>query len=232
MSKKDAAVVDGKDPVKVKQKRRLRDIEIEKAETELAASKLDLEMDRHRLLSYRDERTKRDNDDKRLGIFSLESSVGSSVVTLANEIRAWGRLKENEGKTITLNLFSPGGSVLHGLVLYDTLRTMSRQGHKVVTVARGYAASMGSLIFLAGDVRLIGAEALVMFHSLSAGTGGSLHDMEDDLEFFKRLNKRLDGIVVSRTKVTKTMLAENTRKRDWWLDSKEAVKYGVAHEIG
>lgn len=232
MSKKDTAVVDGKDPVKKTQKRRLREIEIEKAETELEASRIDLAMDQHRLRSYEDERVKKDNEDKRLGIFSLESSVGSSVVTLANEMRAWGRLKENEGKTITLNLFSPGGSVLHGLVLYDTLRTLSSQGHKVVTITRGYAASMGSLIFLAGDVRLIGAEALVMFHSLSAGTGGSLHDMEDDLEFYKRLNKRLDGIVVSRTKITKATLAENTKKRDWWLDSKESVKYGVAHDIG
>ena len=220
-----------KDPAVKSAKARLKELEVKKAELELKSLEVDYQVDLHRLRGYKAEQTKKNNDSKHLGIFSLEQSVGSSAVLLADEMRAWARLKANEGKTITLNIYSPGGSVLHGLVLYDTLRALSSQGHAIITHARGYAASMGSLIFLAGDTRLIGAEALVMFHSLSAGTGGSLHDMEDDVAFFKRLNTRLDGIITSRTKVTKKQLAEQTKKRDWWLDSKEALSLGVAHEI-
>lgn len=218
-----------KDEVKQSHKRALREIELQKARVELAALKVDLEMDSHRLDNYRDEKKKKKNEDESLGIFSLESSVGTAAVVLSNTLRKWARAHPK--KPITLNIFSPGGRVLEGLVLFDTLRTLSGQGHQITTHARGYAASMGSLIFLAGDTRLIGAEAMVMFHSLSAGTGGSLHDMEEDVAFFKRLNARLEGIITGRTKVTKKLLAEKTKKSDWWCDSGECLKLGVAHEV-
>lgn len=207
----------------------LREIELEKAKIELASLKLDLEVDQHRLKGYRDERKKKQNEDEALGIFSLETGVGTSVVNLSGAIRKWARA--HEGKTITLNIFSPGGSLMHGLVLYDTLRTLSSQGHTIITSIRGYAASMGGLIALAGDVRTIGGESFVMIHNLSAGSGGSLYEMEDDLKFYKLLQSRLDSLVVSRTKISKKLLAEKTKKADWWITPQEALDLGVVHEI-
>ncbi len=200
-----------------------------KAKVELASLKIDLEMDQHRLRSYDDERKKKDNEDAAHGVFTLEASVGLGVLTLASEIRRWARA--HPSKPITLNIFSPGGSVFHGIQLYDTLRSLAGKGHVITTVVPSYAASMGSLLFLAGDVRIMGAEAQVMFHDLSAGTGGTLHEMEDDVKFYKRLNKRLRGIIVGRTKFTAAELDKKLLKFDLWLDAGEAKRFGVATNI-
>lgn len=226
----ETKVKKNKDTAKVSHKAQLREVELEKAKIELASLKLDLEVDQHRLKGYRDEREKKKNEDEALGIFSLETSVGSNTVALANTIRRWARA--HGGKPITLNVFSPGGSIFTGLVLYDTLRTLSSQGHNITTVARGYAASMGSILFLAGDVRIVGSESYLMFHALSTMVAGSLHDLEDETEFAKSLNARLDKIITSRTKVTPEMLRKKSHKKDWWIDPETAVKLGIAHSIG
>jgi ATP-dependent Clp protease protease subunit len=218
-----------KDSAKQSHKAQMRAIELAKAELELRSLKVDLAVDEHRLHSYKEERRKKDNEEKALGIFSLERAVGSETLKIAEEIRAWGRI--NPGRPITLNIFSPGGSIFHGLALYDTLRSLSSKGHLVTTVIHSYAASMGAWLFLAGDVRIMGAEAQVMYHNLSAGTGGGLHDMEDDVKFYKRLNKRLHGIVTSRTKFKAEDLEKKLHKFDLWLDANEALRYGVATNI-
>ena len=231
MSKKDAAVVDGKDPVKVKQKRRLRQIEIEKAELELAASRIDLEMDKHRLRSYEDERKKKDSSDAAHGVFRLEEAVGHHAATeLAAQLQSWGRA--NPKKPVTLYLCSPGGSVLSGFLLYDQLRTLSEQGHHVTTVVRGYAASMGGVLFLAGDTRLIGAESFVHIHEVSSMTYGKLFEMKDDLAFSERLNKKIEDLYVSRTKVKRGEFRRKSQKTEWWIEAPEAVALGIAHAIG
>src|SRR5690348_10091568 len=99
-----------KDPAAKSHRAALREIELEKARVELASLKLDLEADQHRMKGARDERRKKANEDEALGIFSLEASVGSAAVTMSNTLRKWARL--HEGRPITLNIFSPGGSVL------------------------------------------------------------------------------------------------------------------------
>lgn len=218
-----------KNPQKQSHKAAMRKIEREKAEVELASLRVELQVDEHRLHSYKEERRKKDNEDVAHGVFTLDQSVGNGVLGLASEIRRWARA--NPSKPITLNIFSPGGSVFHGIQLYDTLRSLAGKGHLVTTVVPSYAASMGSLLFLAGDVRIMGAEAQVMFHDLSAGAGGTLHELEDDVKFYKRLNKRLRGIISARTKFTAADLEKKLHKFDLWLDAEEAKKYGVATNI-
>lgn len=218
-----------KNPEKQSHKARLRAIELAKAEVELAQARGDFELDQIRLrASKRDARWK-DADDREYGVFNLDTVVGSTTVKLAAELRQWARL--NPMKPITLNIFSPGGSIFHGITLYDTLRSLSRKGHPVTTVALGYAASMGSLILLAGDVRIASGEALIMFHKLSAGTGGMLYEMEDDLAFYKRLNSRLAAIVTSRTKIPLKTLEKEWERTDWWIDAQTAKKLGVVDQI-
>lgn len=218
-----------KDPEKKALHKRTARAEARKAEIDVERAEISLRLDLLREKEVASAFQWKLNGDREHGVFTLESSVGSSALQLAGDLRQYGRVKPNG--PITLDIFSPGGSVMHGLALYDTLRTLSKQGHLVTTVARGYAASMGSIVFLAGDNRLIGAEAQVMFHSLSAGTGGMLHEMEDDIEFYRELNERLLRIVTGRSKITLEMVHKRTKKRDWWVGAKEAKKLGVATQI-
>lgn len=219
-----------KSPERKTLKLRVERADAEKAELELERAQIGLELDRLRAAELKHGFALKAVGDQAKGIFSLEKQVGRSAVDLATEIRQFGRAFP--GHPITLNIFSPGGSVFDGLVLYDTLRTLADQGHPVTTVARGMAASMGSILFLAGDNRLIGSEAVVMFHGLAAGTGGSIYQMEEDLEFYKQVEDRLDQIVFQRTKVTPKLLAKKTKKKDWWLSASECLKLKVATARG
>lgn len=210
-------------------KAKLKEVELRKAQVELERAEADLEFDKIRLSQQQAARQYTDAADKNHGVFNLDRGVGPTTVELASEIRQWARA--NPGKPITLNIFSPGGSIFHGFVLYDTLRSLSKKGRLVTTYAHGYAASMGSILFMAGDVRIIGSESHLMLHSLSTFTGGSLHDLIDEVEFCKKLNKRLLEIFVSRSKISMKELSDKTRKTDWWVGASEAKKYGFATEI-
>lgn len=225
-SKKKPAKKKKADPEVKGLKKRVALADARKAELEVHRAELAWELDQMRAEEARHLYRLKANADTAHGHFSLEKSVGRSAVELAAEIRQYARTYP--GKPVTLNIFSPGGSVFDGLVLYDTLRTIADQGHPVTTVARGMAASMGSILFLAGDNRLIGPEAMVMFHCISSVTFGSLHEMEEDIEFSRRLNKRLYTIVASRSKITAKDLAEKTKKKDWWIDVDQALKLKVA----
>ena len=215
---------------KKKWERRNERAEARKAEIELRRAKISLKLDELRAAEVQETYAWKLNSDRSHGVFSLETSVGSSAVQLAADLRQFGRTYPEA--PITLNIYSPGGSVMSGLVLYDTLRTLSDQGHHVTTVARGYAASMGSIIFLAGDTRLVGSECWLMIHSLSTMAIGSLHEIEDEVEFCKRMQERLNGIITSRSKVTPTMLEKKTKKTDWWVTTAEALKYELATGLG
>lgn len=214
---------------KKSQKAQMRAIELRQAEVELRSAEASLRLDTLRLEEAERNFRWKANLDQEHGVFNLDTQVGLKALDLASTIRQWGRL--NPGRPITLNIFSPGGSVFHGIALYDTLRSLSGQGHVITTRVLGYAASMGSLLLLAGDVRIATGESMIMFHKLSAGTGGSLYEMEDDISFYKRLNDRLASIVTSRTSITREVLDKKWDRTDWWLAPREAKKLGVVHEI-
>lgn len=215
---------------KASHKAQMRQLELEEKKLEVRRARASYEQDKIRLDETRRGAAWKATDDHYFGRFDLLGQVGSSTMDLEERIRRWARIHPEA--PITMRVFSPGGSVFHGLELYNTLRRLSGQGHHITTVCSSYAASMGSHLFLAGDTRVVGGDAQVMFHPLSAGTGGSLHEMIDEVDWYKRLNKQLDKTITSRTKITAADLKEKaTRSSGWWLSANECIKYGVAHEI-
>ena len=122
---------------------------------------------------------------------------------------------------------SPGGVVTSGMVIYDTMRMIKSP---VSTICMGLAASMGSIL-LSGGVkgrRLIYPHGEVMIHQPSLG--GHIQGVSADLEIQARQTQRVKEIGAR-------ILAENCSKtverimkdfdRDYWMDSKEAVEYGI-----
>lgn len=181
----------------------------------------------------REHRNKHTYDPESRGVFLLHGRVDDvSCAYWGERIQRYAHL--NPGKPITLYIQSPGGSVLHGLGLYDTLRTIAAQGHHITTVVRGYAASMGAILLQAGDTRLVGAESHVMLHEISSGAIGKLHELEDEVEFCKRLNRRLFAIVASRTggKWEADDLYAWVKAKDRWLAADKAVAKGFADAVG
>lgn len=163
------------------------------------------------------------------GIFRLEEGVAGNVLALIARIQSYAA--ERPGAAITLRLFSPGGSVIHGFALYDLLRSLSEAGHEVTTEVRGYCGSMASVIFLAGDVRRIGAQSFTHQHELSTITWGKMSELADEFDFAKRLEEKVASIYAARTKLTRKRFFDKIRKTEWWADADEALSLGIATEV-
>ena len=138
---------------------------------------------------------------------------------------------DKPGKEIKFYINSPGGVVTSGMVIYDTMRMMQSP---VSTICMGLAASMGSIL-LSGGVkgkRLIYPHGEVMIHQPSIG--GYFQATSADIEIHAKQMQRTKEISAQ-------ILAENTAKlmnaylkdfdRDYWMDAKEAVEYGIVDSI-
>ncbi len=137
---------------------------------------------------------------------------------------------QNKDKKKDINLYmdSPGGSVLSGLSVLDTIRTITP---KVNVYCVGTAASMGSVI-LAGATgkRFLLPHSQVMLHQVSSGTQGQVANMLIDSVHAKNLDidiQRFFGRVTgkSRAEILKAM------DRDTWFTAQEAIDFGLADEI-
>lgn len=102
----------------------------------------------------------------------------------------------------------------------------------MTVVVRGMAASMGGIVLQAGDERVVGEEAEVLIHVVSAGTEGPLYTMEDSVEYFKRLWTKLSKILARRSKLTDTQVRARCARKNWWFDAATAVELGFADRIG
>ena len=164
-------------------------------------------------------------------VFTFADRVdGDSVRTSITTLDEWSR--RQPGKPITLLLTSPGGSILHGLALYDFLLTLRHRGHELKVVAMGYAASMGSILLQAADERVMAPNGFVMLHEAASFTMGKTSTIEEDMNFLKKLEHRLVQILCERSKLTSTSLRRRWRKTDVWLDADECLALGLIDRIG
>ncbi len=138
--------------------------------------------------------------------------------------------QDNPKKEICLYINSPGGEVISGLAVYDTLIGLKCP---VRTVCIGTAASMGSILFLAGKKRQILKHAEVMIHDpLVGGLKGAQNALALDKEAKKLMKTRetLGQILADRTGHSLEEVFDKT-KEDCYLDAEEALEFGIATEI-
>ncbi len=150
------------------------------------------------------------------------------------DIGIWSRgmrTKQNIDDKITIIFNSPGGTVHHGLALYDYIQEVRSTGITVNTHAIGRAASMGGILLQAGGERSMGKNAYLLIHEVSSMDWGKTSEMEDELKFTKRLQKRLVEILAERSTFTGAQIEKRWKKLDWWLDADECLKYGFVDKI-
>jgi ATP-dependent protease ClpP protease subunit len=133
---------------------------------------------------------------------------------------------------ITLVISSPGGSVFDGWVLFDHLRALSAQGHKITTVVRGMAGSMAAILTQAGDKRVIGPESYLVIHEPSSMAWGKTSDLIDELDVMKRLTRQAEDVFARRSKLSAKEIKAKTLKKDWYVDAKQSKALGFVDAIG
>lgn len=137
---------------------------------------------------------------------------------------------EDPDAEITLYINTPGGEVVSGLAAYDTLRLLKCP---IRTVCIGTAASMGSILFLAGDKREMLPHTKIMIHDpLIAGLSGSRKALELEKEAARLLETRevTGSIIAERSGRSIEEVYEKT-KEDTFLTAQEALDFGIATAI-
>ena len=132
-------------------------------------------------------------------------------------------------KDITLHIDSPGGSVKSGLSIVDVIDYVSSD---IVTINTGMAASMGSILLGAGTKgkRYSLRFSKVMLHQVSSSAQGHVRDMEISLIEAKKYNDILFTMLGDFCGKTKEEII-NDCNRDNWLDSQQALDYGIIDSI-
>jgi ATP-dependent Clp endopeptidase proteolytic subunit ClpP len=198
----------------------------------LEVRKLELETQRAELELTALRRNEREQaaDHRAAQVYTFYSGVDAeSVQQCMAELGRWSR--RDPGAPITVIFNSPGGNVLDGLALFDYLRQLRLTGHRLTTIALGRAASMGAVLLQAGDHRVIGENAFLLVHEVSNNSAGKVSELEDGMEFTKRLQKRLLAILSERSTLSDKEIQRRWARKEWWLDAEEAVELGLADAL-
>lgn len=149
-----------------------------------------------------------------------EGSVKTCMVALA----VWHRTEPN--CQIEIVFSSPGGDIIDGMALFDYIQFLRGSGHKIITKSLGYAASMAGILLQAGDVRIMSSESYLLIHEAQFGAIGTFGEVEDTVEFIKKIQDRILSIFATRSTLTKAQIRARWHRKNWWLSSDEALKLG------
>jgi len=136
---------------------------------------------------------------------------------------------EDPKKDIYMYINSPGGVITSGLSILDTMNYLKCD---VSTVCFGQAASMGAVLLAGGakGKRFALPNSRVMIHQPLGGVQGQATDIEIHAKEIKTLKEKLNNILATATGQTLKKIEKDT-ERDFFMDSKEAAKYGLIDEI-
>ena len=150
---------------------------------------------------------------------------------VANVIQAQLLFLESTDPKRDIQMFinSPGGSVIAGMGIYDTMQYV---GPDIATICTGLAASMGSILLCAGTQgkRTCLHHSRVMIHQPSGGMQGQFTDMEISYKLIKDLRNELYEIYVEHTGQKFDDIVDACL-RDNWMTATEAKEWGLVDEV-
>jgi ATP-dependent Clp protease, protease subunit len=135
------------------------------------------------------------------------------------------------GKDITFYINSPGGSITAGMAIYDTMKLISSP---ITVVVTGMAASMGSILLCGATKgrRLLYPHSRVLIHQplISGRMIGPASDINIQAKEMEKLRQELNQILATSSGQPLDRINKDT-DRDFYLNAKEAIDYGLADKI-
>jgi ATP-dependent Clp protease protease subunit len=130
---------------------------------------------------------------------------------------------------ISLYLNTPGGQVTSGLAIYDTMQLVEPD---VATICTGMAASMGSVLLVAGEKgkRSCLPHSRVLIHQPLGGAQGQASDIMIAAKEIEKTRTELFSIIAEHSGQPYEKVAADG-DRDYWMTSREALDYGMVDEI-
>jgi ATP-dependent protease ClpP protease subunit len=140
-------------------------------------------------------------------------------------------LKEISADTINVHINSMGGLTSEGLAIYNTLKNHSA---KIITMVDGFACSAASLIFMAGDERIMGDASLLMIHNAWMTAQGNAHQLRATAEELDKISEAAANAYASKINISREeldALLDGAEHDGTWISPEEAVKMGFATSI-
>ena len=146
----------------------------------------------------------------------------TSAATLSRQLEELGDVGQ-----INVHINSYGGEVAEGLAIYNALR---RHSANITTTCDGMACSIASVIFMAGDERVMSSASLLMIHnawSWAEGNAEELRKQADDLDIITSASKAayLSRVSIEEEELSALMDAET------WITPDDAISKGFATAI-
>lgn len=161
-----------------------------------------------------------DNDSKWVyDTFDIESFSPSDLYRELDKL--------NEYDPIDIEINSPGGYVTAGSEIYTAL--INHKGEVNVTIT-GLAASMASVIAMAGTHVKISPTARIMIHNASATASGDYRDFDRYSEQLQKTNEVISNAYLIKADVSREDVLEMMNK-ETWLTPDEAIRMGFVDEI-
>lgn len=168
--------------------------------------------------------------------YRITNLADTAEVVIYDEIGWWGttaasfmeELKQITAGQITLRLNSPGGDVFDGVAIMNVLRSHPAT---ITTQVDGLAASIASVIALAGDRIVMQPGSTMMIHDASGMCYGQAPDMRELADMLDRHSDNIASLYAERAGGTVAEWRERMRGESWF-SAEEAVAVGLADEVG
>lgn len=130
---------------------------------------------------------------------------------------------------ISLYINSPGGSITSGMAIYDTINFIKSD---VSTICVGMAASMAAFLLSCGKPgkRYCLPNSEVMIHQPLGGVNGQATEIDIVAKRIINLRSKINNILAKNTKRNLKQIEKDT-DRDYYMDAKMALDYGIIDKI-
>lgn len=128
---------------------------------------------------------------------------------------------------ISVRINSPGGSVFDGLAIYERLK---QHPANVKVYVDGIAASIASIIAMAGDEIIMGESTFLMIHKPLTLTWGNADEHERNINILDGIERQMLGIYSKKSGMSKDQIA-NMLTQETWMTSEEAINMGFATSV-
>ena len=147
---------------------------------------------------------------------------GVTAKAFLDELAALGNVP-----AIDLRINSPGGNVFAGMAIYNALK---RHPARVTTHIDGVAASIASVIALAGNRVLIADVALMMIHSPLSMAGGNAKELRKTADLLDQVQANMLDVYASKMTLNRDAINE-LMDAETWFSAQEALDAGLADDI-
>lgn len=209
-------------------------VDTQREKLALKQAKLDFEVDEKNMETHR-----RDREMSKLRK-SHRSLIVNGMVTdkmaqyMRSDFLTWEFEDEVDDKPhapVLILINSPGGYVIPGLDMFDLIMEYRAKGWEINTKVTGMAMSMAGVILQAGARREMTPRSTFMLHEVASYAEGKTSDIEDQLEFTKKLQLHCSAILAERSHLTVEEVDQLWKRRDIFMTAEQTLEKGFIDGI-